>query len=252
MIDIIVRKYALIEKIMQIEDHNALRDLEKFYEAKIVNNTTTEKIFKQITRPASNATNKKKKPQKMTREIMDKFADKLDIQEPIEELLEMLKDDKPKKKMGREYVRPLANEMNITESIEELLETKLPFGPTIDIEAIKRKQNYKGVNRAKLDEIIRTINITEPIEELLDMLKDDKPKKKMGREYVRQLAKKMNITESIEELLETKLPFGPTIDIEAIKRKQNYKPIDRKEIDRLIDEMNITEPIEDLLEMLKK
>jgi hypothetical protein len=90
MIDIIVRKYALIEKIMQIEDHNVLRDLEKFYEAKMVNNTTTEKIFKQITRTASNTTNKKKKAQKMTREMINELADKLDIQEPIEELLEML------------------------------------------------------------------------------------------------------------------------------------------------------------------
>ncbi|HKK65207.1 MAG TPA: hypothetical protein VJ967_05065 [Clostridia bacterium] len=45
-------------------------------------------------------------------------------------------------------------------------------------------------------------------------------------------------------------PMEQTIDIEKVKKEQNFQPIDKDEIDRLIKEADIQEPIEELLEML--
>ena len=40
------------------------------------------------------------------------------------------------------------------------------------------------------------------------------------------------------------------LDIEQLKKEQNYRGFDKKEVDRLIKEINIQEPIEELLEMI--
>lgn len=45
--------------------------------------------------------------------------------------------------------------------------------------------------------------------------------------------------------------IAPKLDLEAIKKKQNYQGFNRVEFDRLISEMNIQEPIEELLAMSK-
>jgi predicted alternative tryptophan synthase beta-subunit len=43
---------------------------------------------------------------------------------------------------------------------------------TIDLEAIKKAQNYQKTNRDKIREIAKKMNIKESAEELLDMLKE--------------------------------------------------------------------------------
>ena len=45
-------------------------------------------------------------------------------------------------------------------------------------------------------------------------------------------------------------PIEKKIDIEKVKKEQNFQPIDKDEIDRLIKEADIQEPIEELLEMI--
>ena len=47
-----------------------------------------------------------------------------------------------------------------------------PIKKTIDIEAIKREQGYKGVNRKRFDRLVKELNITEPLEDLLAQLKE--------------------------------------------------------------------------------
>ena len=45
-------------------------------------------------------------------------------------------------------------------------------------------------------------------------------------------------------------PIEKKLDLEKVKREQNFQPIDKNEIDRLIKEADIQEPIEQLLEMI--
>jgi hypothetical protein len=40
----------------------------------------------------------------------------------------------------------------------------------LDLDALKKAKNYKGVNRARWDALIKEMNITEPIELLLSQL----------------------------------------------------------------------------------
>jgi hypothetical protein len=47
-----------------------------------------------------------------------------------------------------------------------------PIKKTLDIEALKREKNYKGVNRKRFNRLIKELNVTEPIEELLAQLKE--------------------------------------------------------------------------------
>ena len=57
---------------------------------------------------------------------------------------------------------------------------------------------------------------------------------------------------SSEENIIAKLniPMRKTLDIEKLKKEQNFKPINKKEFFQKIDELNITEPIGDLLAMI--
>ena len=40
----------------------------------------------------------------------------------------------------------------------------------LDIDALKKSKNYKGVNRQRFNKLVKEINITEPIELLLSQL----------------------------------------------------------------------------------
>jgi hypothetical protein len=45
-----------------------------------------------------------------------------------------------------------------------------PIQKKIDLEAIKKAKNYKGVNRTRFNELVRAMNITEPIDLLISQL----------------------------------------------------------------------------------
>jgi hypothetical protein len=51
-----------------------------------------------------------------------------------------------------------------------LKEIHRPLKKRLDIDALKKAKNYKGVNRKRFDELVREINIVEPIEVLLSQL----------------------------------------------------------------------------------
>ncbi|MCO6488658.1 MAG: hypothetical protein J5I98_09590 [Phaeodactylibacter sp.] len=51
-------------------------------------------------------------------------------------------------------------------------------------------------------------------------------------------------------LIKLSKPIEKKIDIEKVKKEQNFQPIDKDEINRLIKEADIQEPIEELLEMI--
>jgi hypothetical protein len=99
MIDIRIRKYALIEVIMKLENDSDLSAMEKV---------------------AATLTSVAKKVQKTTKPTADKT--KKNGKHPIN---------------GKE-----------TEALASR------FGQTMDLEEIKRKQNYKPIDRAELDRLI--------------------------------------------------------------------------------------------------
>lgn len=41
---------------------------------------------------------------------------------------------------------------------------------SINVDELKKEQNYKGINRDEFDKLVAELNIEEPIEELLAML----------------------------------------------------------------------------------
>ena len=45
-----------------------------------------------------------------------------------------------------------------------------PIKKTLDIEAIKKAKNYKGLNRERFDKLVKEMNITEPIDLLIAQL----------------------------------------------------------------------------------
>lgn len=54
---------------------------------------------------------------------------------------------------------------------DDLLKTlNRPIKKTLDIDALKKGKNYKGVNRQRFNKLIKEINVTEPIELLLSQL----------------------------------------------------------------------------------
>ena len=57
------------------------------------------------------------------------------------------------------------------DSTNDLLHTiNRPIKKKLDIEALKKAKNYKGINRERFNRLVKEINITEPIEELLAQL----------------------------------------------------------------------------------
>ena len=55
---------------------------------------------------------------------------------------------------------------------KKLLLEKLakPRRAKMDIETLKKEQNYQGFDRVKFDKLVREINLQEPIEELIAMI----------------------------------------------------------------------------------
>jgi hypothetical protein len=45
-----------------------------------------------------------------------------------------------------------------------------PMAKKLDLDALKKAKNYKGVNRARFNQLVKEINIHEPIELLLSQL----------------------------------------------------------------------------------
>jgi hypothetical protein len=45
-----------------------------------------------------------------------------------------------------------------------------PIKKRLDIEALKKSSNYKGVNRARFNQLVKEMNIIEPIELLIAQL----------------------------------------------------------------------------------
>lgn len=63
------------------------------------------------------------------------------------------------------------NSSNKILKTEDLLKSlNRPIKKTLDIDALKKAKNYKGVNRQRFNRLIKEINITEPIELLLSQL----------------------------------------------------------------------------------
>ncbi len=134
MIDITIRKYALIEYIMQLESDSDVDAMEKV--AATLKSATISPVPKPKTR----------KPKK-----------------------EVPQSDTLTEKEAKNYILRYNNLLDVYVKIPKEFEKRI--SKTIDLEEIKRKQNYKPINRAELDKIIDKINITEPIEDLLEMLK---------------------------------------------------------------------------------
>ena len=51
-------------------------------------------------------------------------------------------------------------------------------------------------------------------------------------------------------LMEIVKPIREKLDLEQLKKEQNYQGFDKEEVDRLIKEIDLQEPIEELLEMI--
>jgi len=56
--------------------------------------------------------------------------------------------------------------------------------------------------------------------------------------------------EAFEILENLHKPMRDKLNIEQLKKEQNFKPIDKAEFFQKIDELNIEEPLEDLLAMI--
>ncbi len=79
-----------------------------------------------------------------------------------------------------------------------------------------------------------------------------------NEESVRQIEtvvgkiKKRPTENQLEMLKKLAKPIRKKIDLEELKREQNWKPIDRQEFDRLVREIDIQEPLEQLLDDIGK
>ena len=61
-------------------------------------------------------------------------------------------------------------EQKVKNGKDPLDNLRRPIAKTLDIEALKKARNYKGVNRERFNQLVKEINITEPIELLLSQL----------------------------------------------------------------------------------
>lgn len=62
---------------------------------------------------------------------------------------------------------PKVEKTELPENIRALVK---PLRKTLDIETLKKEQNYKGANRQKIQQLIEEMAIEEPIEVLLAQL----------------------------------------------------------------------------------
>ena len=94
--------------------------------------------------------------------------------------------------------------------------------------------NTENLDSIKIDLIVHItkLNDEDSARQIKDFVVDleTRPTKKQ-LEMLRKMAK----------------PMRKKLDIEELKREQNWKPIDRDEFDRLIKEIDIQEPLEQLI-----
>jgi hypothetical protein len=93
---------------------------------------------------------------------------------------------------------------------------------TQTLEILKQNLNFR-ITKIDKEESLRQI------EKVIDLV-EHSPNKKQS-DILKKLAK----------------PMRQKLDLEELKREQNWKPIDRKEFDRLVMELDIQEPLEQLL-----
>ncbi len=63
-----------------------------------------------------------------------------------------------------------APEVVFTKLDPDLLRLAKPLRKKLDIEQLKKEQNYKGVNRKRFDRLVKEMDIKESAEELIQML----------------------------------------------------------------------------------
>ena len=75
---------------------------------------------------------------------------------------------------------------------------------------------------------------------------DDEDSVYKVKSFIEHLNKKTfkNKSDLLQKLAK---PMRKKLDLEELKREQNWKPIDRKKFDRLVKEIDIQEPLEQLL-----
>ena len=93
---------------------------------------------------------------------------------------------------------------------------------TQTLELIKQNLNFR------ISKIVREESLRE-IEKTIDLF-EHSPGKKQS-DLLKKLTK----------------PMRKKLDLDELKREQNWKPINRKEFDRLVKELDIQEPLEQLL-----
>ena len=60
--------------------------------------------------------------------------------------------------------------MKLTIEIANPFEVERPINQQLDLEALKKEKNYKGVDKARFHTLIKEIDIAEPIELLVSQL----------------------------------------------------------------------------------
>jgi|GEM_PF-398971 len=103
------------------------------------------------------------------------------------------------------------------------------------IEGLSWHLNYKQIMTAEIKKI-------KSIKQIADLQDEDILKK-----VELLLDSSKNVDPMVESLLK---PIKEKIDIEQLKKEQNYQSFDKKEIDRLIKEIDLQEPLEDLINMI--
>ncbi|CAN5246824.1 hypothetical protein BH20ACI1_BH20ACI1_15020 [soil metagenome] len=94
--------------------------------------------------------------------------------------------------------------------------------------------NTETLSDEKLDLIVRISKL------------DDKDSVRQVKNTV-DFVEKRPTEKQLEMLKKLVKPIKKKIDLEELKREQNWKPIDREEFDRLVREIDIQEPLEQLL-----
>lgn len=70
-------------------------------------------------------------------------------------------------------------------------------------------------------------------------------------EVLKKVELLLDNSDRLDSVFESLLkPIEDKIDIEQLKKEQNYQGFDKKEVDRLIKEIDLQEPLEDLINMI--
>lgn len=81
--------------------------------------------------------------------------------------------------------------------------------------------------------------------QLISSIEDERTLAQM-QEELEEIQRRENLLAKITK------PMKKTLDVEEMKREQNWKPVDMEEWHRLAKELDIQEPIEQLLAQLTK